>query len=211
MVELPKETHTFGRRFSRDVHGILIKPREAVKVILKEADLPYSLSVPLFVVIAAAVMSVIGKFVVFDITNTVFGGPAWLQVLRSVFQGLALTVELIVAPIALIVFWVFWSIVFHFLGSIISSSDITQSGVFYKTTKLAGFMFAPLFLNVLPILPVSGLYVMPLVTGYWSAWIAYLAMRENYKTTRNGALIIVFPYLFTVLYSTLAFLVRLAS
>ena len=209
MVELPKETHTFGKRFSRDVHGILATPRQAVKVIISETDLPHSMSVPLAVVVTAALLTVFGKYLVSDITNTVFGGPLWLQVIRSVLQGLALTVELFVVPIILIFMWITWSIVFHLLGSVVASSDITSGKMFKRTIKLTGFMFAPLFLNLLPLFPVTALYIMPVVTGFWSAWVAYIAMRENYQATKGGALFITFPYIFFVFYAALKFALSL--
>ena len=211
MVTVPKEVHTFGGRFSRDVHLIFSNPAEAVKVLIAEVDPPHALSVPLFVVITAAIMTVIGKYLVFEVNQTIVGGPYWLQLLNSVFQGLALTVDIIVTPIFLIFIWVFWAIVFHFLGSIVAGSDITGSGTFMKTLKLTGFIYAPMFLNILPILPAKSLYVMPVVTTIWSAWIAYLAMKENYKTTRNGALIITLPYLFTAFYGAFVFLSRIGS
>ncbi len=211
MPQLPKQVHTFGGRFSRDLHLVFSNPREAVKVLIAESDNPYALSVPLFVVIFAAIFSVIGKYLVFEINQTIVGGPYWMQLLKSVFQGLALTVDLVVTPIFLLFVWVFWSIVFHFLGSVVAGSDITRGGTFSKTLKLTGFVYAPMLLNVLPIFPIKELYIMPVVTTFWSAWIAYLAMKENYSTTRGGALIITLPYLFAAFYGAFVFLTRIGS
>jgi hypothetical protein len=160
--------------------------------------LAHSLSVPFAVVIIAALMGVLGKYLWADIFQAVLGGPLWYQTIVSVIRGFMLSIELVVMPIAFVFIAIFWAIVFHFLGSIVAGSDITKSGTFYKTMKLTGFIYAPLFLNILPLFP--------LITGYWSARIAYFAMRENYKTTNSGAFIIILPYLFTVVWGTVAFL-----
>ncbi len=193
-----KKVHTLGSRFSQDVHGIFTDTKKAVHTIIEENELAHAFSVPFIVVIAAAILTAIGKHlwaqVFFEVTTSSF----LLQVISSVVRGLLLFVDLIWHSIAFLIMWVGLTIVFHFVGSIVASSDITGKRTFGRTLKLTGFMFAPMFLNILPFFP--------LITGYWAAYIAYEGMKANYETTERGALIIVLPYLFTVAYGTFIFL-----
>ncbi len=207
-----KKVHTLGSRFSQDVHGIFADTKKAVRTIIQESELEHAWSVPLIVIIAAAIMSVIGEALVFDVSLTVSGLPFWLKLFVSFAKGLELTLKIIFAPFVLAVIWLLYSIVFHFIGSIVSSADITKGNTFYRTVKLTGFIFAPQFLNVLPILPFKELYVMPIITGFWGTYIAYQAMKANYETSGKGAFIIILPHLFSVFYLQLVpFLQNLAA
>ncbi len=203
MVRAPKEVHTFGSRFSRDVRGIFVNPREAVKMIIDEAELPHSLSVPIAVVVVAAVMGVFGNYLWKDVLMTLTGAPMWYQVVASIVRGFLFMFELIVRPIIFVIWALFLAVVFHFLGSIVSGADIAEGNILHRTIKLTCFAFVPLFLNILP--------VFPEITGYWSVWIAYIAMKENYKTTRAGAFIIILPYFFVVALGTMKLIINLLS
>ena len=189
-----RKVHTLGSRFSQDVHGIITKPKQAVHTIIEESDLPHSLSVPLFVVIIAAIMSAIGT----DLWGHIFFATATtsviLQTLSAIWSGLKLTFRIFYNSFAFLLIWVMWSVVFHLIGSIVSVTDITRKRTFWTTLKLTGFMFAPLFFNVFPRFDI--------ITGYWSAYIAYHGMKANYETTGTGALIITLPYLFSVVFGT---------
>ncbi|HIK00188.1 TPA: YIP1 family protein [archaeon] len=198
---IEKRVHTLGSRFSQDVHGIFSNPKLAVHRIIEEADMPYATAVPFIVVIAAAIMSAIGVDMWAHIQLTAQTGSTLLQILSAVTRGVILFFRIFYNSFAFLLAWVLWSVVFHFLGSIVSGTDIAGKRTFWRALKLAGFMFAPFFLNILPFFP--------LITGYWSVYLAYIGMKANYETTSTGALIVTLPYLFSVVYGTFLFLLSL--
>lgn len=193
-----KNVHTLGSRFSRDVHGIFANPKETVRKIIAESHLAHAFSVPFLVVIISAVMTVFGKYIWADVLHTIAGGPLWYEIASSIIRGFLLFAELIVTPVIFVILWGFWALVFHFIGAVVSSADVTDKKLFDRTLKLTGFMFAPMFLNMLPFFSA--------ITGYWSVLIAFWGMKANYETSDSGAFIIVLPYLFTVVYGTLLLL-----
>ena|GEM_PF-3317429 len=169
-----------GAHFSKHVHGMFVKPKPTIRKIIDEKVVSIDIMVPAIVVIVAGIMSAIGS-------------RMWhILITPSYLIGLGYTVELlafmIALPILMIVYWLIWTGIFHFIGSIVSGDNISDIDRAHRMLKLVGFCMVPAFLNILPFFA--------LFTGLWIWMLLMWSVERNYETSRAGAFIVALPYIF---------------
>jgi hypothetical protein len=181
-----KSNFKYGLHFSRHVHGIFMYPRAAIRRIIDENIVPQDLFIPLTVVIIAGLL-------------TAIGGSMWHilltpSVIISFFSTLKLLITIVGMPVWFIFIWLFWTGVLHVISSIASNKDIFNTQRLHKTAKVFGLVFAPAFLNILPLVS--------LLTGYWVWILSAWAIEINYGLNRKRAFLVTIPLLFATILGT---------
>ncbi|HIJ99630.1 TPA: YIP1 family protein [archaeon] len=169
-----------GEHFSKHLHDILLYPKAAIRHILKEDSNTMGLWVPAFVVVGAAIL-------------TSLGGAIWSIIITdSTLIGLMevakFYLSFVVLPFWYLSLWIVWALVIHFMASVYTGKDITNWDVFYRTMKVVGIAWAPLFLNILPF------FVR--ITWFWWIYLVFWGVKYNYGASKKIAFIVIFPALF---------------
>ena len=183
-----KKVYDIGAHFSSEVHGMFLHPKSTIRRIAREQLTDADIWVPVLVVLCAGVL-------------TAFGRHLWLVPFTNTFSeaillSLSFTFDLFWKPTLYLISVGFATIIFHFIGCVISGRDLTDLNKLHRSFKLIGLSMAPAFLNIFPFFY--------LFTGYWILVLLFWSMREIHGTTDKGALIITFPYLFSLVLGTLS-------